>query len=265
MKYKKNKKDIQTLSDMDCLLLTLMRMRHSFGLQDLPTRFLVSVESCGFIYNTWVQHMYFKFSQISIWPHRDVVLDHKPADFKRDLPTTLIILNCTELRTKAPMALSTQSQCYSDYKSTTTLKCLIGCGPRGSIMFVSELFTGSISDKAITTESGFLRCLVSLIDCRYVKKGDAVMCDKGFTISQELEELNIGLNIPPFASTGSQMSMAHNSLTKKIARHRMHVEREIRKVKNFKIVSEVIPTTLYSRLIRFGLSVVSLHCFRMYL
>lgn len=52
-------------------------------------------------------------------------------------------------------------------------------------MFISELFTGSISDKVITEQSGFYELLSLLKVHGYVKEGDAVMEDKGFTIEKE--------------------------------------------------------------------------------
>ena len=52
-------------------------------------------------------------------------------------------------------------------------------------MFISGLFTGSISDKVITEQSGFYELLSLLKVQGYVKEGDAVMADKGFTIEKE--------------------------------------------------------------------------------
>lgn len=62
------------------------------------------------------------------------------------------------------------------------MKALIGCDPSGSVTFITELFTGSISDKAITEQSGFYDLITQLKQHGYVKEGDAVMVDKGFTI-----------------------------------------------------------------------------------
>jgi hypothetical protein len=112
-------------------------------------RFELTIQSAGSIFNTWVDHMYFKFGQLSIWPHRDTIIKNMPTEFKIDFPNTLIIIDGTELKTQTPCALGLQSQLISDYKSSTTLKALIGCDPSGSVTFISELFTGSISDKAI--------------------------------------------------------------------------------------------------------------------
>ena len=60
--------------------------------------------------------------------------------------------------------LALQSQLYSDYKSSTTLKGLIGCDPNGSVIFISGLFTGSMSNKQITKQSGFLDVLEKMLD-----------------------------------------------------------------------------------------------------
>ena len=98
------------------------------------------------------------------------------------------MINWTELKTQTPCALGLQSPLYSDYKSSTTMKALIGCDPCGSVMFISELFTGSISDKVITEQSGFYE-LLSLLKVQGYVKGDAVMADKGFTIEKSLSNL----------------------------------------------------------------------------
>lgn len=246
--YEKGRKDINKLSTENCLFLTLCRLRHDFGLKDLCMRFGLSLQSTGVVFNTWIDHMYFKLGQISLWPHRDVIIQNMPSEYKRDFPTSLVIIDGTELRTQTPCALGLQSQMYSDYKSSTTLKALIGCDPNGSVVFMSELFTGSISDKAITEQSGFYEVLNSLILKGYVQEGDAVMADKGFTIKEELKELGLELNIPPFLPSGAQMSVSESSLTMKIAKHRIQIERVIAKVKSFQILAHRVPTKLFQKI-----------------
>jgi len=67
------------------------------------------------------------------------------------------------------------------------------------------------------------------------------MVDKGFLIEQEVEEIGLQLNVPPFARANRQMPHADVEMTKRIAKHRVHVERAIAKIKKFKIVSAQIP------------------------
>ena len=245
MQYEKGRADLRQLSDKDGLFLTLCRFRHNFKLKDLAARFRMSVQSVSCVVNAWTERMYYKFGQLNIWLHRDIIINQMPKKYKADFPTSLVIIDGTELRTQSPCALALQSQLYSDYKSSTTLKCLIGCDPRGSLLFVSELFTGCISDKQLTEQSGFYDLLRTLKSIGYIQDNDAIMADNGFTFQTEIENLGLSLNLPPFASAGKQMSVADSKMTSKIAKHRVHIERLIKKVKTYCIVSDKIPTSLF--------------------
>lgn len=72
------------------------------------------------------------------------------------------------------------------------------------------------------------------------------MADKGFHIEKDLSELELGLNIPPFASSGKPFNEAEVSLTKKIASHRIHIERAINQIKCFKLIKRIIPISIFS-------------------
>ncbi|XP_023932779.1 uncharacterized protein LOC106158290 [Lingula anatina] len=179
LQYEKGRNDIKILTQEDCLFSVLIRLRHNFGLKDIAIRFGLTVQSAGIVFNTWIAHMHLKFGQLSIWPHRNIIIENMPKDFKADFPNTLVIIDGTEFKTQTPSALGLQSQMYSDYKSNTTLKGLIGCDPSESVIFISELFTGSISDKCITEQSGFYEQLDKLKQQGYIAEGDSVMADKG--------------------------------------------------------------------------------------
>lgn len=169
-----------------------------------------------------------------------------PESYKKDFPNTLVIIDCTELKVQKPSFLHSQSQCYSDYKSSTTSKGLVGVDPRGSVIFSSMLFTGSLSDKDITEESGFLKLLSDLIQSGKLQNGDGVMADKGFHIEKEIAAVGLKLNIPPFASCASQMKASEVAETVKIAKHRVHVERAISRIKQFKILSGKMSLSFFS-------------------
>ena len=75
------------------------------------------------------------------------------------------------------------------------------------------------------------------------------MADKGVTITKELNKIGINSNIPPFApGNGSQMSAGDTALTQKMAKHRIHIERLIAKIKKYKIVSHVVQTSLFKQI-----------------
>lgn len=122
------------------------------------------------------------------------------------------------------------------YKSHTTLKGLIGISPKGSITFIGQLCTGSISDKEIVERSGFLKLPF--------ENGDCVIADKGFTIEDVLP-LGVTLNIPPFLGMSDQMSAEGVIKTQEIASLRIHVERSINKVKNVLIFEGVMPLSQF--------------------
>lgn len=100
---------------------------------------------------------------------------------------------------------------------------------------MSSLYTGSISDKEITRVSGVLDLL---------EPGDTVMAGKGFEIGDMVREKGIGLNLPPFLHCSSQFSAQQVQETKQIAKLRIHVERAIRRIKEFHIFDSPIPLNL---------------------
>ena len=112
------------------------------------------------------------------------------------------------------------------------MKGLIGITPCGAICFVSTLYTGGISDKEITRCSGILDLL---------EAGDSVMADKGFDIGNMLQEYNVELNIPPFLENQGQFSTQDVQKTKTIASLRIHVERAIRRVKEYHFFDSDVP------------------------
>lgn len=170
-----------------------------------------------------------------------------PENFRKEFPTTLVIIDRTELKIQRPCSMTRQSQCYSDYKSCNTVKGLVGIEPRGGVIFAAMLFTGSISDSDLTEKSGFLTTLKNLKAEGKIKDNDGIMVDKGFRIEKQLEEIGLKLNIPPFACTGSgsQMSSSEIKMTEKIARHRVHVERAIARIKSYKILSHRFDLSLF--------------------
>jgi len=91
---------------------------------------------------------------------------------------------------EVPASLCLQSQSYSSYKSHTTLKGLLAVAPNGAINFVSQLYTGSTSDRELTKQSGFLDLLKS------VPRGKSVLADKGFDVQYLLVSHGLLLNIP---------------------------------------------------------------------
>ena len=164
---------------------------------------------------SWANFLYLRLGSLNIWPSREQVDKTMPVTFKEKYPTTRVIIDCTEIKTEMASALLLKSQTYSNYKSSNTLKGLIGIAPCGSITFVSQLYMGNISDREITRRSGFLG-----LD---FKPGDSVMADKGFDIQDLLDEKLVRLNIQPFLGQYDQMTESEVKKTQSIAAERIHV------------------------------------------
>jgi hypothetical protein len=87
--YEKGRRDLKkNFSNEDGLFLTLIRCRRDLSLADLATKFELKIQSAGVVFNSWIDHMYFKFGQLSIWPHRDIIRENMPSKFKKDFPNT---------------------------------------------------------------------------------------------------------------------------------------------------------------------------------
>ena len=228
------------LSMEDELLLTLMRLRLGRLQEELAYTFGVSESTVSTIFNKWINFLYLRLGSIPIWPDWEDVAESMPKSFRDTYPDTFIIIDATEIRCQVPSSLSLQSKLYSAYKSHTTVKGLVGIAPNGAFTFISELFTGSISDRQLVIESGILSLLED------VPPGKRVMADRGFEIQDLLVKANLILNIPPFKGSRPFLPLAEVIKTQKIASVRIHVERAIGRVKRkFHILSKDVPLSLF--------------------
>ncbi|KAK2549093.1 hypothetical protein P5673_030462 [Acropora cervicornis] len=226
----------RTLKPVDEFFLTLCRLRQGFAEVHLAHLFNISQPTVSRIFISWINFMYLKLGHINIWPSRELTNATMPEDFKAKYPTTRVIIDCTEVRCEMPSSLLLNSELFNSYKHHTTLKALVGISPKGFFTFIGQLYTGSISDREIVEKSGFLNLPFP--------NGDSVMADKGFTI-EDILPLGVSLNIPPFLGMSDQMSAEDVIATQEIASLRIHVERAINKVKNFRIFDGVIPLRLF--------------------
>lgn len=222
-----NASGTNSLRHMDQFLMTLMRLKLGLVLEDLCFRFSVSKATCSRIVNKWINHLYIHLSFLVYWPTRGQINATMPADFRKSFPRTRVVIDCTELFTETPQSLADRSLMYSHYKSHMTWKALVGITPNGVVSFVSDLWSGSISDKQIVQKSGILdKC----------ERGDAIMGDKGFLISDLTTPKGLELIVPPRKEKRNQMRTKDILLTRRIANVRIHVERHMERVKNFKVL-----------------------------
>ena len=154
-----------------------------------------------------------------------------PTSFKKTYPNTRIVLSFTIFFEYPKLSIfKLQKSCY--------LKGLVGIAPSGAVIFVSQLYDGSISDKEIVNRSGFLKK-------ELWSDGDSVMTGRGFTIHDELARVGVSLNIPAFLGGRDYLTKAEVKASQTIASVRIHVERAIQRIKTYSIIQNEIPLTLH--------------------
>ena len=156
----------------------MCRLRRGFKGHHLANLYAVGQCTISRILIFWLNYMYLKFEQICIWPSKTVVIATMPDDFKDKFPNTRVIIDCTEVFCEMPSSLLLNSELFSSYKNHVTLKGLFGIAPSGAITFVSQLYTGSMSDREIVERSDFLS--------QQFDDNDSIMADKGFSIEDKL-------------------------------------------------------------------------------
>ena len=211
-----------------------MRLKLNLIFDDLCRRFGISSGLACKIFNSWIPVLADKLKSLIVWLPREVIRDCCPESFRENYPRTTCIIDCAETFIQRPTNLRSRGETYSNYKSHNTAKYLVGISPHGQIMFISKAFGGRASDKFIVDKSGFIN---------YLLPGDEIMADRGFTIDDLLFPLRVKLNIPAFTKNKPQLSAEDVTTTRRIARVRIHVERVIRRLKVFKIISGTVPVS----------------------
>ena len=232
----KTKTGNRKFEPMEELFITLVRLRRGYNLQSLSHFFVISTSTISTIFTTWIQLLYCHFSdyRTDMFPKRQHFKEHLPQVFKT-FKNIRCTFDCTEFFVQMPRDFRHQGNLYSSYKNHYTYKSLIAVAPNGSIVFVSDLFEDSISDRATVEKSGFLD---------FINPGDMVLADRGFLIEDLLLTRQASLNIPPFLGKRKKFTAQEELKTRRIAKARIHVERVIERIKKFKLLSGKIPLTL---------------------
>ena len=218
--------------------ITLMQLRLGLLGIVMGNLFGVSESRISQIFTTWINHLYQRLVPSLIpWPSRSKIDKNMPAKFKINFPKTRVIIDCSEFFIQCPRKPGTQHKTFSQYKSHNTFKVLFGIAPNGSFTFVSELWSGNVSDKYITKASGLIQLL---------EEGDVVMADRGFQIEDLLLPQKAKLVAPPFTrkckyGKNKRLNVSEIQGTRLIANHRIYVEQAIGRLKDWKFFKGSLP------------------------
>ncbi|VDH89218.1 Hypothetical predicted protein [Mytilus galloprovincialis] len=225
----------KSMDPIDELFMFLCRLRCGFLTEDLSVRFNIHASTVSRKIITWTNYLYFILGGINIWPSRGKIMEHMPQDFKLLYPNTRVIIDCTEIFTERPSSLALASKTFSSYKSHNTWKGLVGISPHGAITFISALYSGCMSDIEITKHSG----LIDLLE-----PGDQIMADKGFILNKLLKDTGVSIATPHFLCSDGQFTPSQIEDNQKIASLRIHVERHIKRAKEYRLLQYTVPLSL---------------------
>ena len=113
----------------------------------------------------------------------------------------------------------------------------MSCTPAGIVSFISPGQGGLASDRKIVEDCGILDKF---------EHNDICMADRGFTIQDLLLSREVELVIPPFTKGRTQFvkGKVHVEQTSSVERARIHVERVIGRIKDFRILNFRVPLTM---------------------
>lgn len=156
---------------------------------------------------------------------KDSIRKNLPMAFRHKYYNVSCIIDCLEIEIQKPSKALNQALSWSEYKKANTIKYLVSCTPNGLVNYISPGYGGRITDTCLVESCDFIKCL---------QPGMCVMADRGFKhVEQYLRKQGVHLVRPPSVATGTKLSKHEARETKQIASLRIHVERVIRRLREF--------------------------------
>ena len=77
-----------------------------------------------------------------------------------------------------------------------------------------------------------------------METGDQIMADKGFVLNNVLKDTGVSVATPHFLCSDGQFTASQIEDNQKIASLRIHVERHIKRVKEYKLLQSTVPLSI---------------------
>lgn len=208
-----------------CSTLHKIKLNDTFA--RLGDEFGVSASNASAVFRRTLPILAHYLKQLIVWPLKQSLKINLPLPFRARYSHVQSIIDCLEIEIQKPGSAMNQSITWSEYKKCNTLKYLISMSTDGLINFISEGFCGRTSD-AVVEQSQYLNKLPE--NC-------AVMADRGFkNIEYLLRRKGCTLIRPPSVSNNLKLTKNEVLETRRIASLRIHVERVIRRIREFNIL-----------------------------
>jgi hypothetical protein len=231
----------KALDSITQLLFVLFVLRTGVMLRHAAFDFGVSLATASRYFTTWISFLYMRLPKIFPRLSSEEIQKTTPLKFKKKYPGLDIkdVIDGTEIFMETPTDLNAQYFTFSDYKHHNTVKYLVGISPAGFLTFVSPAYPGRISDNDLVEACGYLNTL---------EPGDYVMADKGFLIRALLNKKQCDLIIPPKKRKRTKFNFTDTLNTRTVANLRIHVERMMQLVKQFKILHRTVPISMVDQM-----------------
>lgn len=210
------------------VMITLKKIRTNDQLSRLGIDFVKSTSYISKIFHKTVPILANLMQQLIIWPASWKIKRLVPNQFKAYYSNVQAIIDCFEIEIEKPSSALNQAITWSDYKKCNTIKYLVSCTPNGLVNYVSCGFGGRATDVNIVQDSNFM----DVLPCNSV-----IMADRGFKqVEQVLHTKNTKLLRPPSVSVKQKPSKKEVQHGKIISALRVHIERLIRRLREFSML-----------------------------
>lgn len=212
------------------ILLCLKKIRLNSTFSELEDNFGISLSYASklFLGNIPIISSFLKPFIVNL--DDKLIKKNLPIAFRHNYHNVSCIIDCLEIDIQKPSKAVYQALTWSEYKKSNTVKYLISCTPNGLVNYISQGFGGRASDITIIENCNFLDGL---------QPGSCILADRGFKhIEQILHEKGMKLLRPPSVNAGAKLSKTEVRQTKIIASLRIHIERVIRRLREFHMLKQ---------------------------
>ncbi|XP_063623007.1 uncharacterized protein LOC134795105 [Cydia splendana] len=210
------------------ILLCLKKIRLDTKLVELADQFGMSVSNASKIFSKNVPSIAKALHCFIIKSNKQAIEQNLPMAFRHKYRNINCIIDCLEIEIQKPLNSLNQALTWSNYKKANTIKYLISSTPDGIINYISPGYGGRITDVCLVENCEFLDNL---------EPGAIVLADRGFKhIEQLLLQRGFSLVRPPSASAKCRLTKLEARKTKQIASLRIHIERVIRRLREFSML-----------------------------
>lgn len=211
------------------IFIVLRKIRRNEEMETLADLFDTTKQNISHIFSKNVVQIAACIKDLIYWPKPLAISNHLPLAFKNRFKNVQSIIDCFEIKIEKPSNPMLQALSWSSYKQANTFKYLISCTPDCVINFISKGYGGRITDPKILKLSGYLDKLPQ--NC-------SVMGNRGFKYAHSLfTEKNCKLIRPPSVKANERPDKRAIKESKQISSVRIHIEREIGRVREFKMLS----------------------------